>query len=397
MRPKEEFELLINKIYNDGSSKMNFIYSWGGEQHVPPERNIIDYASFFLQCPSYLSDVSEDEYYEIKWDSHSNTSNDPDFLTIFIVSMFLSSMKDIIHSGLKKDYIVRTENLKSKVKGRILHSYNIRKNIISGHQERFYCSFQEYTEDIPINRFLKAILYITRDLVASANISEIYKNNTLHQIINLCLSSMQAVSLEPSPRMVVNVIAVPHGKLFRNYEKAIEFGRMILELDNAFFTSENGKKRQFPDFWVYLPTLFEHYLYGKMNTNNHMSIVQPKGLFDRRADFIFRNPDMVVDAKFKPRYHEGSIEKDDYIQLSGYARDEIYFPNNTEEEVPCFIVYPILEDYSSQHSRKKTDPDDLVSDEIQEIFSAEEFYPIQAIPKMRSFYKVGIRIPCKKP
>ena len=399
MTPKEEFNILIRKKKGEEIDEIvhetNFIYSWGDYSYDREDkdiRTIIDFARLFLECPSYPDLINEDEYYGLDWSKHSSSSANASTLAIFIVSLFLSSMLDIIHSGLKRDYVVRNENLKAKVKGRVLHSYNIRKNIIPGYQERFFCAFQEYTEDIPINRLLKATLILARNLIDyQAKISDLFSDikliNDYHSRINLCLSHMQKVGLEPNPYTAANVVSIPHGKLFKNYEKAGEFARLIIQLNSTFYRSkDNDSKYTSPDFWIYLPTLFEHYIYGKMNIENKRLYVQPKGVYGQRADFILRSPDLVIDAKFKPRYLSTSPNLEDFRELSGYARDELFFPGKSID-APCIIVYPITKLEETLHSNE-------IPDDIKSVFSPSEFNRLQPIPGMRSFYKVGILLPC---
>ncbi len=51
---------------------------------------------------------------------------------------------------------------------------------------------------------------------------------------------------------------------------------------------------------------------------------------------------MVVDAKYKPRYENHNISKDDMRQICGYARlEEIYKTLNKSysETIDCLIIY----------------------------------------------------------
>ena len=56
--------------------------------------------------------------------------------------------------------MVRNEqNLVGKAKGKIVFSKNIRFNTLKGRDDRIYCRYLQYSEDILENRVLKAALH----------------------------------------------------------------------------------------------------------------------------------------------------------------------------------------------------------------------------------------------
>lgn len=390
MTPKKEFEIGINGNWSSNHvNKNSFIYSWEGESYIPNED--IDYAAFFLQCPPYPSSSDkEDEFFHIEWDKDKTQSSTEDtaFLTIFLITRYIGLLKEIIRSGLKKDYVIIEDNLKGKVKGRILHKYNSQKNILTGHKERFYCSFQVYTEDIPVNRLLKSVLEICKQ--------EVYKwkgnifapqctYNLLLSSITNCLSRMDSIGTERNLLNYIRKVRSPHGKLFRNYEQSLEIAEMILKLKERQFYSNGTNTFSLPDFWIYLPTMFEHYVYGKLT---HKVDIQPQGQYKQRADFIIKDPPIVIDAKYKYKYQNETIEKGDFRQLSGYARDSKYF-GTTETVVPCVIVYPILS------NAKKKNSGNGIKHEVLVPFQNEDFLKVEPIDGLIDFYKVGVKIPVK--
>lgn len=398
---RDEWEVLKENFDNPPINKNNFVCAWEGK-YIIHNSEIIDYASFFLECPDYdqgVLDRNEEEFYEINWDSNPKDYNvASSVLTAFLVSRFVYYMREIVRSGLKKDYVGREENLVTKIKGRIVHGNNIRKNIIPGHLERFYCAFQEYTVDIPVNRVLKATLLLCQDLInEQSKESVVFKNNeTICSGISCSLSYMQNVGQELHPARTCNRILVPHGKLFHNYEEAMKLAKTLLRLEDSYFVSKQSSKGQakMPDFWIYLPTLFEHYVYGKMKAGGVVLSglsVQKKGSYNQRADFILNKPDAVIDAKYKDWYGHDKWEekdsfKDDFREMSGYARDEGYFPNNNAV-IPCIIVYPVIEE------QDKVECKNDLPEEINQIFTNERFYGIESIPSLKGFYKIGVKIP----
>ena len=431
--PKKEFEAFFKKVKDksvpEGDlSKNNFIFSKEGHSYSPFTNSKVDIADFILECPIYSNiDDKEEAFFEIEWECESTTkseNNSP--LTLFLISLFVSRMREIVRTGLKKDYVILEENLNSKVKGRILHGKNLQRNILQGRCERFYCSFQEYTTDIPINRFLKRALVLCKDIIANQVSNHIfadtYSKSNIFPTLAYCLSQMQHVQSETGNSFFTNNIKVPRGKLFRNYEEAINLARIIFRLEEAYFLSgQQEESRNLPDFWIYLPTLFEHYVWGKMNTIG--ADVQPSGFLGQKADFIFRDLQIVVDAKFKKWYHKDIVvdakckkwyHKDidnslsdeqidsmrsDFRELSGFARDYIYFPD-ADKTIPCVIVYPIIGDVLPDNKKKRTKnlpPSSRQEiDTLRKIFPDSYFSDIKPIYGALGFYKVGLRLPFKK-
>lgn len=398
---KDEFQEALTAPGGD-ERRSNFVYSWNGQTNIPKN---IDYASFFLQCPIYdgADDIEEEPFYDVDWNSSHSSTVDTSILTVFLVSRFVLYMKDIVRSGLKKGYVIKEENLKSKVKGRILHGPNIRKNVIPGHQERLFCSFQEYTVDIPINRILKATLSLCRDIIANQSNSVIFHNAAISEEIQTnithSLSFMHNVGQESQPARASGKVIVPHGKLFKNYEEAMKLARILLQLEDSYFIS--GQKTRFsilPDFWIYLPTLFEHYVYGKMKKGKTRLeselLIQKKGSYGQRADFILKNPPMVIDAKYKWWYESIPKSKwndfrDDLRELSGYTRDTVYF-DNTKDCILCIIIYPV-----SKTPITNNPDDSSMLEQMKQVFSDDNFGPIEPIPGINGFYKIGLILPSK--
>jgi 5-methylcytosine-specific restriction enzyme subunit McrC len=73
----------------------------------------------------------------------------------FLVRVFTNKLFAELHRGLVRRYELREENL-NVLRGRILVGEQIRRNAAA--PERFYCGFEEFTEDNPFNRVLKAAL-----------------------------------------------------------------------------------------------------------------------------------------------------------------------------------------------------------------------------------------------
>lgn len=75
-----------------------------------------------------------------------------DLLSIFLITEYINILYQIVRKGLKKSYYSVEENLKHKIKGRILIGKNIRKNLTKGNTINNHCRYQVYDIDTPENR-----------------------------------------------------------------------------------------------------------------------------------------------------------------------------------------------------------------------------------------------------
>ena len=134
---------------------------------VTPKLKNIDFVTMFLAALE-VDTKNESDYfahcYGIHFDEPTIETNEQlNQLTPLLVLHFISLLERLVKRGLKKDYIIREENLKTKVKGRLLFTKHLQKNVFQQRSDRVYCQFQEYTDDIPENRLLKkALLFADR-------------------------------------------------------------------------------------------------------------------------------------------------------------------------------------------------------------------------------------------
>lgn len=93
---------------------------------------------------------------------HSDRMN---IYEIFI-SLYLQAVRQIVKKGLKSSYLTREDNL-SFYKGKLQVSEHIKKNI--AHKERFYVMYDEFQQNRPENRLIKATLIKLQMLTTSMN------------------------------------------------------------------------------------------------------------------------------------------------------------------------------------------------------------------------------------
>lgn len=353
---------------------------------IVPKMEQIDYIKMFM-C-SLQFDIASDYFskiYSIDFDKkeirHDALNNQ---LTPLLVIHYLSILKRIIKRGLRKDYVLREENLNSKIKGRILVSRNIRANEITKRYDRTYCRFQEYTIDNPENRLLKkALLFAQRFSYQLKNHSS-YK--TIHSLINNLLSHFIDVSDEIE---IYQIRSISSNKIYKEYTDAIRLAKMILKRFSYSLHKVDNSKESTPAFWIDMSRLYEVYVYSLLHEAYGNNIqFQVEGYRQTAVDFIKTDQQLIIDTKYKPRYSDGNSGiVDDIRQISSYARDEKILKRllgeNKEDIVPpCLIIYP-------EKENNIDDPDkEITGFEGVDLIKAAK--PIKAY---RKFYKISVPLP----
>ena len=407
-------------IFNDGGVPKAHYYigaSWFIEDKcafVVKPKVEVDYIKLFMTA---LELNSENEaayfsnYYYIDFEKPAIKTNALDYvITPLLILHYISLLRHLVSRGLKKGYVVREENLQSKIRGRILLQRHLTKNVFAKREDRVFCRFQEFTEDIPENRILKkALSFSIRFINQLPSFKSHLQELTPH--LSMIGSAFENVSEDVTIAQVAKVNA---GKIFRHYESAIKVAKLILRhfdysIDNASETAQSVRP-----FCIDMPRLYEMYVLSLLRKAYGDQIkFQVKGAHKTQVDYIKKseNEKLIIDAKYKPHYSEGNKGiLDDIREISGYARDEKilkvlgwkpeeesakgnYFPK-------CLIIYP---DSSTRFKWEKGDDSaekdeekitEMIGDFPKEkILSEASHY--KKIPGFEDFYKIAVPLPMK--
>ena len=407
-------------IFNDGGVPKAHYYigaSWFIEDKcafVVKPKVEVDYIKLFMTA---LELNSENEaayfsnYYYIDFEKPAIKTNALDYvITPLLILHYISLLRHLVSRGLKKGYVVREENLQSKIRGRILLQRHLTKNVFAKREDRVFCRFQEFTEDIPENRILKkALSFSIRFINQLPSFKSHLQELTPH--LSMIGSAFENVSEDVTIAQVAKVNA---GKIFRHYESAIKVAKLILRhfdysIDNASETAQSVRP-----FCIDMPRLYEMYVLSLLRKAYGDQIkFQVKGAHKTQVDYIKKseNEKLIIDAKYKPHYSGGNKGiLDDIREISGYARDEKilkvlgwkpeeesakgnYFPK-------CLIIYP---DSSTRFKWEKGDDSaekdeekitEMIGDFPKEkILSEASHY--KKIPGFEDFYKIAVPLPMK--
>lgn len=285
-----------------------------------------------------------DDLFEIKWDSPQiEITQQKDLLTPLLVVQFLKIVKEIVRKGLKKSYYKVENNLYSKVKGKVLVSQTIKKNLLKNKPLNTYCSYDEFGLNGLENRLLKkALIFVQRYLPTIKNIhSEKYSN----EMFNYINPAFEFVSAD------VELNDVKHSKtnaFYKEYEEALRLAKLILKRFGYNISNTTEKTIQTPPFWIDMSKLFELYVLGLLRDAYPQQILygaNEANLNYGLPDYLYTEPNSqcILDAKYKLIYNDEEYDIADIRQLSGYARDEQVFEklNVTRGSIiDCIIIYP---------------------------------------------------------
>ena len=263
-----------------------------------------------------------------------------DMLSLFLISEFLYVIKRITDKGLRKSYYLIETNQRSKIKGKLLISRNIKKNNIRGNYSDNYCRYQEFGVDIPENRVLKKAINTSSFILDSYHSDVI---NRLKQIITDISPKWRGVKAECDAGKICEWKINP---FFKEYVVAIRIAKLILRKMAFNQVLHNADMTSTPPYWIDMSKLFEMYVLSKLRDKFGERVDYHPNFRGQEPDYLLReddkHPPFIIDAKYK-RYGEQNIETDDIRQVSGYGRMKKLREklNVTDHSlIPCLIIYP---------------------------------------------------------
>lgn len=355
---ENELPIYIQPKLNDKKSEVNFVKMLFEALQEPENFNHIDHL-----C-------------EINFDKPTiKIKQTQDLLSPFLVVQYLQLLRRIVQKGLKKSYYPVVKNLNSRVKGKILVNTTIKHNHAKNKMLYSYCKYDEFGINTTENKVLKKALLFSQKVIQ--NIKGINPEQ-LQSLYNYIQPAFQQVDNDIE---VEELKSIKPNPLFREYEEALKLAKCILKRYGYTISTINPKEIETPPFWIDMSKLFELYVFSKLKERfpNKGEVTYHKTFNRLEPDFIIKTNDhkMVVDAKYKPQYENGSVNKEDIRQISGYARlksvyDFLGLNEKYNEVIDCLVIY------SHQESGREDFKKDF---DIKE----EENYI--------KFYKIGIELP----
>lgn len=264
------------------------------------------------------------QFRHIETESASIKKQKMPLLEIF-VAQFLNSVNHLIKKGIKSDY-VREQNNSAFLKGKLLHSQQLKHNFINRH--KFYVEFDSYLTDVPANRVIHSALALI------SQYTQLSRNKKLAQEL---LFAFDEVPFSNDYKSDFSAIKLQRG--MQHYDASIQWARLILEgfSPQSMLGHHNAYSLLFPMEAVFENYVAKYLLKHVPSPQKLSAQVQSKSLVKYGDKEYFRlKPDLylsrltdknvVMDTKWKLIDKSKSAGKDkfglsqgDFYQMLGYG------------------------------------------------------------------------------
>ncbi|MDF1878111.1 hypothetical protein JHD46_00500 [Sulfurimonas sp. SAG-AH-194-C20] len=338
-----------------------------------------DYLKMFLTClKDPIVSKKMNDCYGIKFNEKwIEIEENEDEITPLIILQFLKVVHNISKKGLKKGYTKITENLTSKIKGKILVNQTIKQNHFKNRLDKTICNHQIFTIDCIENQILKTALF-----QCSRNLQNI-NNDDITKLLKFNLNSFELVNTKEIFKS--DFSKIKYSPFYKDYKEALILAQMIFKrFGFTLNSSKKDEKIKIPPFYIDMPKLFERYVEVKLR-EVYPEILDGNTLdidlkFKMRPDFLLASQNMIIDAKYKYWFYKNNINddfKDDFQQLSLYGREsnirQYINLGDSNREANILFIYPekSAEEYVNNIYKNKVDG-------------------------FNNIYKLGIKIPSKE-
>ena len=260
-------------------------------------------------------------------------------LEIFI-AQFLHSVNRLVKKGIKSDY-VREQSISNFLKGKLLHSQQLKNNFINKH--KFFVEFDSYLTDRPANRVIHSALRVIEAR------TQINRSKKLAQEL---VFAFHHIPLSRNYKNDLSAIKLERGTL--HYEAPVGWARLILEgfSPQSMLGRHNAYSLLFP-----MEAVFESFVarYLKRLISAPQSLtaqVQSQSLvtygdknyFRLKPDLHLSSPNAkctILDTKWKlidqnktAGKDKFGLSQDDFYQMLGYGHKYLHGEGN------LVLIYP---------------------------------------------------------
>ena len=287
---------------------------WGEEAQVSARKNLL-----------YMLQISGDVPVRSRDVARLATRRAP--LSETLVAIFAGRLREELLRGPERDYVPREENLRS-FKGKLLIASQTRAN--AGHRERFYCQFDEFSDDTRMNRIFKATCKRLLAVTWTPGTQDILKQ---------CL-----LLLDDATDCVVqdsDFDGITITRQNQRFEELVRFCRLVLADRSP--TIEAGQNRSFSllfdmnrVFERFIATLLRRFVAPRIgdiqvhpqaaHRRRHLLECDGRGVLNLAPDVLIEGFDrrLVMDTKWKllapGKRGRGGVADGDLYQLHAYTR-----------------------------------------------------------------------------
>lgn len=241
----------------------------------------------------------------LKVDDRTSEENSIITVTVFLIMLRLLCRKPLMGRMQKEE-----ENLTGKVKGKIVIEKNIRSNTMYGRNDRFYCQYLRFSDNIIENQILKAALEKAKRFIAEYFHGCSKDNNNYISIISYCSNALRHISdIQVSGRACNGI---KFSGCYTYYKSVMAMARMVLDDISVESTGEISTTGYVVPYAISMEKLFEVYVraYLKKNGIESYRSKNDKGIrlekFDDKTDVFMEEEGLANPGK----YISGSIKPD---------------------------------------------------------------------------------------
>lgn len=359
---------------------------------IMPKYEGLDFMKMFMTCfkNKDIGDYVEKLFYINVNDKPIPIPQEQFEIEPLTIVYFLNLVSEIVNQGLKKDFIMYSDVLKGKVKGKVLFTEYLRQQVAKRRYDMIPCSYQEYECDCLENRVIKKALVLCKRYLIRNKKSFAKLESQIERMVDKSLVAFRNVGDEVYNWELERIHINP---IFKYYKLALPLAKMIILKKGLYVNTQNQKGVQFfPPFIINMPILFELYVLCLLrNRYGVEEIGYQKMTSDRKniLDFTKLSDKLIIDTKYKKAWEDGE-STENIRQLSGYARhnDVRHRILNCFDEhfvCPCLILYP-----NNEHGVLdfETAPEHWVEDDGKVLFDM-----IEQVASYQKFYKLGVKLP----
>jgi 5-methylcytosine-specific restriction endonuclease McrBC regulatory subunit McrC len=178
--------------------------------------------------------------------------------SIITASVFLVILKDLCSRPLMGKMICKEENLVGKIKGNVLFKKNLRLNTLKGRDDRIYCRYLQYSEDILENRVLKVALHKSGLFLNKYFGSASGNKNSFRDMIAYCQNALNHITYTKIPRHELSKIKTTGCYVY--YKPVINAAKMVLNEITLEANGESTLTGYVVPYAISMNKLFEMYV-----------------------------------------------------------------------------------------------------------------------------------------
>ncbi|WP_173326822.1 5-methylcytosine restriction system specificity protein McrC [Sharpea azabuensis] len=155
----------------------------------------------------------------------------------------------------KMDYV--QENLNGKIRGRVDFANHIKKNVVTGREDRIFCKYPAFSEDTIENQILKQSILLSERILKLNNCLEIDGLAKIREMLLYCkrrLSKISDKNIRKPDYLAVNTRGFNSA-----YTPAVKLAEMLLTHSNMCISAKGDKTGFVVPFAVRMETIFEYY------------------------------------------------------------------------------------------------------------------------------------------